>query len=97
MGYGTGPGTGSGRRDLADAAQQVGVRETGRALTVGHLPLADRHPGAEAQKPVRAAGATRDSFTFYLATGIIYLALTSVSTVLLQWAENRANAGVGKA
>ena len=44
-----------------------------------------------------AAGATRDSFTFYLATGIIYLALTSVSTVLLQWAETRANVGVRKA
>ena len=44
-----------------------------------------------------AAGATRDSFTFYVAAGIIYLALTGVSTVLLQWAENRDNAGVGKA
>lgn len=41
-----------------------------------------------------AAGSTRDSFTFYLAAGVIYLALTTVSTVFLRWAEARANVGV---
>ncbi len=41
-----------------------------------------------------AAGSTRDSFTFYLAAGAVYLALTTVSTVFLRWAEARANVGV---
>ena len=41
-----------------------------------------------------AAGSTRDSFTFYAAAGVIYLALTTVSTILLRWAEVRANVGV---
>ena len=38
----------------------------------------------------KAAGATRQPFTFYLAAALIYLLLTSVSTVLLSWAERRA-------
>lgn len=38
----------------------------------------------------KAAGSTRMPFTFYLAAAAIYLALTAVSTSLLDWAERRA-------
>ena len=38
----------------------------------------------------KAAGSTRQPFTFYLAAALIYLLLTTVSTVLLSWAERRA-------
>jgi arginine/ornithine transport system permease protein len=38
----------------------------------------------------KAAGSTRQPFTFYLAAALIYLLLTTVSTVLLGWAERRA-------
>lgn len=38
----------------------------------------------------KAAGSTRMPFTFYLAAALIYLALTAVSTSLLDWAERRA-------
>ena len=41
-------------------------------------------------RPSQAAGATREPFTFYLAAALIYLLLTTVSTVLLSWAERRA-------
>lgn len=43
------------------------------------------------RKASLAAGATRDSFTFYVTAAIVYLALTTVSTVLLQGAEMRLN------
>jgi arginine/ornithine transport system permease protein len=42
------------------------------------------------RKASLAAGATREPFTFYLAAALVYLLLTSVSTVLLAWAERRA-------
>ncbi len=42
-----------------------------------------------------AAGATHKPFTFYLAVGLIYLALTIISTVVLVWAERRYSAGFG--
>ena len=38
----------------------------------------------------KAAGATRQPFTFYLAAALIYLLLTTVSTLLLAWAERNA-------
>lgn len=47
------------------------------------------------RKASLAAGATRDSFSFYMATAIVYLALTTVSTILLQAAETRANRPYG--
>jgi arginine/ornithine transport system permease protein len=43
------------------------------------------------RKASLAAGATRDAFTFYAAAALVYLLLTSVSTVLLIWAERRYN------
>ena len=42
------------------------------------------------RKASLAAGATREPFTFYLAAALIYLVLTTVSTLLLGWAERRA-------
>ena len=38
----------------------------------------------------KAAGSTRQPFTFYLAAALVYLLLTTVSTVLLSWAERSA-------
>lgn len=43
------------------------------------------------RKAMLAAGATREPFTFYLAAALVYLLLTTVSTVLLEWAERRYN------
>ncbi len=43
-----------------------------------------------------AAGATHKPFTFYLAVGLAYLALTSISTVILVWAERHYSAGFGR-
>ena len=43
------------------------------------------------RKASLAAGATRAPFTFYLAAALVYLLLTTVSTVLLEWAERRYN------
>ena len=42
------------------------------------------------RKASLAAGATRQPFTFYLAAALVYLLLTTVSTLLLAWAERRA-------
>ena len=42
------------------------------------------------RKASLAAGATRQPFTFYLAVALIYLLLTTVSTVVLTWAERRS-------
>jgi arginine/ornithine transport system permease protein len=38
----------------------------------------------------KAAGSTRQPFTFYLAAALVYLFLTTISTGLLTWAEQRA-------
>lgn len=44
-----------------------------------------------------AAGATREPFTFYLAAGAIYLAITTVSLVALRALERRVSVGVRRA
>lgn len=44
-----------------------------------------------------AAGSTRESFSFYAAAAVIYLLLTTISTVFLRWAETRANIGIHRA
>ena len=43
------------------------------------------------RKASLAAGATREPFTFYIAVALIYLALTTVSVLLLGWLERRSN------
>jgi len=42
------------------------------------------------RKAAEASGATREPFTMYLATACIYLALTGMATLCLEWAERRA-------
>ena len=42
------------------------------------------------RKAAEASGATREPFTMYLATACIYLALTGLATLGLEWAERRA-------
>jgi His/Glu/Gln/Arg/opine family amino acid ABC transporter permease subunit len=42
------------------------------------------------RKAAEASGATREPFTMYLATACIYLALTGLATICLEWAERRA-------
>jgi len=49
------------------------------------------------QQAGQAAGATREPFTFYLAVGALYLAITSVSVLALRALERRASAGVAVA
>ncbi|CAO3415000.1 ABC transporter permease [Azospirillum doebereinerae] len=44
-----------------------------------------------------AAGATREPFLFYSAAAVLYLALTTVSTILFDRAEQTANRGVRRA
>ena len=44
-----------------------------------------------------AAGATREPFTFYLAAGAIYLAITTVSLLALRVLERRVSVGVRRA
>jgi octopine/nopaline transport system permease protein len=44
-----------------------------------------------------AAGATRQPFLFYSTAAVLYLALTSLSTVLFNRAEQTANRGVRRA
>jgi arginine/ornithine transport system permease protein len=46
------------------------------------------------QKAGQAAGATREPFTFYLAVGALYLAITSVSVLALRGLERRHSRGV---
>jgi octopine/nopaline transport system permease protein len=41
-----------------------------------------------------AAGSTREPFVFYVAGGILYLALTSVSDRVFEFAEARATRGM---
>jgi His/Glu/Gln/Arg/opine family amino acid ABC transporter permease subunit len=43
-----------------------------------------------------AAGATREPFTWYLAAAGLYLVLTGASTILLRYAEARANLGLAR-
>jgi len=45
------------------------------------------------RKAALAAGATRKPFTFYLAVAIGFLIFTTVSVILLRWAERRYSAG----
>ena len=42
------------------------------------------------RKAAEASGATREPFTMYLATACIYLALTGLATLCLEWTERRA-------
>ena len=49
------------------------------------------------RKAALAAGATRLPFTFYLAVGVVYLVLTTISIILLQWADRHYSAGVRRA
>ncbi|HYD30637.1 MAG TPA: ABC transporter permease, partial [Azospirillaceae bacterium] len=44
-----------------------------------------------------AAGATRSPFVFYTLAAALYLVMTSVSTILFQRAEARANRGIRRA
>ncbi len=44
-----------------------------------------------------AAGATREPFTFYLAAGVIYLLITTVSLVALRALEKRVTVGMRRA
>jgi arginine/ornithine transport system permease protein len=46
------------------------------------------------QRAGQAAGNTREPFTFYLAVAVLYLAITTVSVVLLREAERRSSIGV---
>ncbi|HRI17848.1 MAG TPA: ABC transporter permease [Burkholderiaceae bacterium] len=46
------------------------------------------------QRAGQAAGNTREPFTFYLAVAVLYLAITSVSVLLLRWLEARYSLGV---
>ncbi|MES2263707.1 MAG: ABC transporter permease subunit [Pseudomonadota bacterium] len=41
-----------------------------------------------------ASEATRQPFTFYLVTALVYLAITTVSMLLLRWVEKRYSMGV---
>jgi arginine/ornithine transport system permease protein len=43
-----------------------------------------------------AAAATREPFTFFVAIGGIYLAITTVSILALSWLEKRYSLGVKK-
>lgn len=43
-----------------------------------------------------AAGATHEPFTFYLTIGLIYLALTTVSIIVLRAAERRYSVGTSR-
>ena len=45
------------------------------------------------QRAQQAAGATREPFTFYLAVGALYLAVTSVSVLVLRALEHRVSRG----
>jgi arginine/ornithine transport system permease protein len=46
------------------------------------------------QRAGQAAGNTREPFTFYLAVAALYLAITTVSVLLLRWLEVRYSLGV---
>lgn len=44
-----------------------------------------------------AAGATREPFPFYFAVGLMFLAFTTLSILVLRWAEKHYSAGVRQA
>ncbi len=44
-----------------------------------------------------ASEATRQPFTFYLVTALVYLAITTVSMLILRWLERKYSAGVIRA
>jgi arginine/ornithine transport system permease protein len=46
------------------------------------------------QKAGQAAGATRQPFTFYLAVGVLYLVITTLSVLALRALEQRVSRGV---
>jgi arginine/ornithine transport system permease protein len=46
------------------------------------------------QKAGQAAGATRQPFTFYLAVGVLYLGITTLSVLALRVLEARVSRGV---
>ena len=46
------------------------------------------------QRAGQAAGNTREPFTFYLAVAVLYLAITTVSEVVLREVERRSSIGV---
>jgi arginine/ornithine transport system permease protein len=46
------------------------------------------------RKATLAAGATRLPFTFHLVVALGFLAFTTVSVLLLRWAEQRYSVGV---
>ena len=46
------------------------------------------------QRAGQAAGNTREPFTFYLAVAVLYLAITTVSVVVLREVERRSSIGV---
>lgn len=45
------------------------------------------------RKAALAAGATQQPFTFYLAVSVVFLLFTTVSVILLRWAEHHYSAG----
>ena len=45
------------------------------------------------RKAYLAAGATHQPFTFYLAVALVFLAFTTLSVILLRWAERRYSLG----
>jgi His/Glu/Gln/Arg/opine family amino acid ABC transporter permease subunit len=49
------------------------------------------------RKTFIAAGATFKHFTFFAVAALVYLALTTLSYPVIQWAEQRANRGVRRA
>ena len=49
------------------------------------------------RKAALAAGATRQPFTFYLVVALDYLVLTTISILVLRWAERRYSAGFRRA
>ena len=46
------------------------------------------------QRAGQAAGSTREPFTFYTAVALLYLAITTVSILLLRMLEKRYSLGV---
>ena len=49
------------------------------------------------RKAALAAGATRQPFTFYFVVALDYLVLTTISILVLRWAERRYSAGFRRA
>jgi len=47
------------------------------------------------RKAAEASGATREPFTMYLAAACIYLVLTGLATLCLEWSERRASRAFG--